>query len=253
MTTQPLTVCITAYNEADNLDKLALLVAFLRDRHGERIRFSIVDNGSNDQTWHLLTNEFAENNDVHISQIKANCGYGGGMISAALAASTRWVALVPADGQYAPSDVSKVVEVWDALSSYGDHVVKGARQQRLDPARIRALSVLYSSLCRVLFQLKVDDVNGLPKILPREIFSAHAGLLPTDAVLDAALMQICQSQRLPVVEVGVSYEARERGPSSWSGRIVQVSLAMAISAIRSRARLARRRELRASADRLDRL
>ncbi len=240
----PVTICVTAYNEAANVPQLARAIHELLDRFPQGLVVSIVDNGSEDDTFALLrdqfSNEMAHADRVALCRIDPNRLYGGGMLAAIAQAPTGHLALIPADGQYSASDIALVLETWRTLvGRHPDIMVKGARVQRGDPAGIQVLSRLYSVLGRIVFGLPAVDVNGLPKILPRDLFDAHGSLLPKDAIFDASILFLhCRRQRA-IVEVPVAFHARVTGVSSWSGRVARTGRRMLISSVRTRWRLRR--------------
>lgn len=74
-------------------------------------------------------------------------------------------------------------------------------------------SVLYNFENRFLFQTAVMDVNGTPKILPREIWSSLE-VFSDDDLIDAEVIAKCFQRNIPVVEVPVRLTARRSGKST---------------------------------------
>jgi len=237
---RPVTLCITAFNEADNVPALAQAIAAILERFPSDLAFSVVDNGSSDETLAVLQAALGDVGEsrVGLVRVSPNRLYGGGMLAAIQAAETDYVALMPADSQYSVADICAVVETWSALTRVDPTVmVKGRRADRADPVPIRLLSRVYSALGRVVFGLPRLDVNGLPKVLPRNLFDEFGSRLPRDAVFDAALLFVHRRTGGDIVEVPVTFSARPSGASSWSGRALRTGLRMLRSSISTRRRL----------------
>src|SRR5258708_9790732 len=94
----------------------------------------------------------------------------------------------------------------------GDIVVKGRRTSRDN--RVRALgSAIYNLENRILFGLKTRDINGTPKIFPKE-FEKLSKLRRRDDLLDLEFAIVCEEQKYPMVEVPLSPAPRLGGHST---------------------------------------
>jgi glycosyltransferase involved in cell wall biosynthesis len=91
-------------------------------------------------------------------------------------------------------------------------VVKANRRIR-DSWRRRLGSLLYNLECRALFDLSHWDVNGTPKVFPRE-FSHLLVLRQKDDLIDAEFASICARERYPILEVPISSSSRRSGRST---------------------------------------
>jgi glycosyltransferase involved in cell wall biosynthesis len=240
MTTSPVshpgvTICVTAFNEEGNVRELAVTLGALLERYPEGLEVSIIDNGSTDATLSTLLALLAPLARASVCRIEPNRRYGGGMLAAIAQATTEYVALIPADGQYSVNGISRVLDTWYANWPHTHSLmVKGARVKRADPRLIGLLSRTYSGICRLVFGLPPLDVNGLPKVLPRDLFTEFGSRMPTDAVFDATLLYLHRRLGREIVEVPVTFEARRKGDSSWSSQIVRTCVNMVLSALRTR-------------------
>ena len=92
-----------------------------------------------------------------------------------------------------------------------DTVVKANRRIR-ESWRRRLGSLLYNLECRALFDLPYWDINGTPKVFPRE-FSKLLALRRNDDLIDLEFHVICRREGYPMLEVPI-FSSRRHGGSS---------------------------------------
>lgn len=107
-------------------------------------------------------------------------------------------------------------EVLRTVLSYSLHnpdvVVKVNRKIR-DSLRRRFGSLLYNLECRLLFDSPVWDINGTPKVFPRQ-FKPLLNLKRADDLIDAEFIAICRNNDYPILEVPVLSTRRHGGKST---------------------------------------
>jgi len=91
-------------------------------------------------------------------------------------------------------------------------VVKANRKIR-DNWRRRLGSLIYNLECRALFDLPTWDINGTPKVFPRQ-FEKLLSLTRDDDLIDAEFNWVCRREGYPVVEVPVLSTKRHGGKST---------------------------------------
>lgn len=113
-------------------------------------------------------------------------------------------------------------------------LVKGRRVNRAYPLARRVGSKLFNLECRLLFGLRVADVNGNPKVWHRDRLSP-AVLREPGSFLDAEVL-ICARQRgLPVVEFPITRMDRHGGRSMTDLRLASTLYTRPLSARLGRA------------------
>jgi glycosyltransferase involved in cell wall biosynthesis len=93
-------------------------------------------------------------------------------------------------------------------------VVKANRKIR-ESWRRRLGSLLYNLECRALFDLNVWDINGTPKVFPRN-FTRLLQLTRDDDLVDAEFLVQCRRANYPVLEVPI-FSSRRHGGKSTTG------------------------------------
>ena len=222
-------ICVTLFNEEDNI--LHLIGEFNKhSRHNGYLgNLILIDNGSDDNTWNTLS--FHENPRVVIFRLPENIGYGGGAARAICHSVHDHVGLIPANNQYDFKEVSSLVRDYcKRLNDAGGPILfKGRRVARRDPAIVRLLSFMYSTLISVLSGRLIRDANGAPKIFHKQIVLPKLAGLPKDACFDAALIIELTKSGVEIVEKPVKYLRRRHGRASWEGKKLLISLKMLIS------------------------
>jgi len=91
-------------------------------------------------------------------------------------------------------------------------VIKANRKIRESRQR-RIGSLLYNIECRSLFDLPYWDINGTPKVFPRE-FQHLMNLSREDDLIDLEFHILCRRHRYPMLEIPILSSARRGGRST---------------------------------------
>ena len=163
-----LSLIMPCYNEEEVIGYTIprLLVAF--DRAGYRLELLAVDNGSWDRTGEIIKELATKNPSVVYHRVERNEGFGNGVLSALPVCSAPWVGIIPADGQVDAEDTARLFDVVFACG--GNALAKVRRRFRMDGLWRKVVSVAYNLMVQILWPgIGSIDVNGNPKILPREL------------------------------------------------------------------------------------
>lgn len=180
-------------------------------RAGHRLEVIAVDNGSRDRTGEILRGWAARNPAVVHCRVEHNEGYGNGVLHGMPLASAPWVGIIPADGQVDAEDVVRLYEA--ARSSHGWVIAKVRRCFRLDGILRKIVSTGYNLSFRVMWPtIGSIDINGSPKIMPREAIPAM-GLKSKDWFLDPEIMIKSHALGMGVIEFNVFARLRGAGVS----------------------------------------
>jgi hypothetical protein len=206
-----LSLIMPCYNEEESVPvTIPRLVAAFREA-GHRLELVAVDNGSTDSTADMLRRLAAEYPEVQVETVTTNIGYGNGLLSGVPRSTAPWIGFIPADGQVDAADVVHLYE--SAAASHGDVVAKARRRFRMDGLWRKIVSVSYNLLVRVLWpRLDTLDVNGTPKILPRDALIAME-LESRGWFLDPEIMIKSHYMGLRVLEFNVFARMRGSGTS----------------------------------------
>jgi dolichol-phosphate mannosyltransferase len=182
-----------------------LLAAF--ENAGFRLELVAVDNGSRDGTGKIIEELAARHSGVVACRVASNQGYGNGVLQGIPLCTSPWVGIIPADGQV---DAEDVVRLYDAVANaHGLVLGKVRRRFRMDGFLRKVISTGYNLFVLALWpRLGSLDVNGSPKILPRDVITAMR-LTSKEWFLDPEIMIKAHYMGVRVVELNVF--ARMRG------------------------------------------
>jgi hypothetical protein len=97
-------------------------------------------------------------------------------------------------------------------AAYPGAVLKANRTIR-DSFQRRVGSLLFNLECRALFDLPTMDVNGSPKVFPRE-FAKLLELTRDDDLIDVEFMLVCRREGYPLLEVPILATERHGAEST---------------------------------------
>lgn len=169
----------------------------------------VVNDGSSDRTLEIAQKLSEQHPNVRVVNHPVNRGYGAALKSGFEAAKYEWTFFTDGDQQF---DLSELNHLLQALGPGTDAVV-GYRLKRRDP-RHRALNAyLYKTLIRILFGLKIRDIDCAFKLIRTSAIKSVP--LKSDGALISAELLIRLKKRGAVIrEVGVNHYPRVAGEQS---------------------------------------
>jgi len=206
-----LSLIVPCYNEESIIGYTIprLLAAF--EKAGYRLELVAVDNGSLDRTGEIIREFAAKNPAVVYHRVEQNQGYGNGILSAIPVCTGAWIGMIPADGQVDAEDVARLLDA--AIASGGNVLAKVRRRFRMDGFQRKVISIIYNLFIQILWPgLGSIDVNGNPKILPRELMRG-LNLQSRGWLLDAEIVIKSYYLGVRIIELNVFGRMRGNGLS----------------------------------------
>jgi glycosyltransferase involved in cell wall biosynthesis len=190
-----------------------LVAAF--EKAGHRLELIGCDNGSSDRTGEIIREFAAKGLPVVYHRVEPNEGYGNGVLKTIPVCRAPWIGIIPADGQVDAEDVARLFE---AVKHTSPRVLgKVRRRFRMDGMTRKLVSVAYNAFVFVLWpRLGSIDVNGSPKIIPRDALLAMK-LQSKQWFLDPEMMVKAHYMGLRVLEMNVFARMRGNGLSHVRG------------------------------------
>ena len=209
--TPDLTFLMPCYNEEEVIGyTIPRFIAAFR-KAGHSLELIAIDNGSRDRTGAIIREMMAEYPEIVPCRVEVNQGYGNGVLAGIPLARGAWVGIIPCDGQVDAEDVVLLYEA--ARATNGRVVAKVRRRFRMDGLKRKLISTGYQLFVRMLWpRLGTIDVNGSPKILPRDVLT-QMGLESKGWLLDPELMVKAHYANLRVLELNVFARMRGAGVS----------------------------------------
>ena len=162
-----LSVVVPAYNEANNLGRVVEeIVQFLR-QHVERFELIVVDDGSSDETPSVLQRLSARFSEVRTIRHPTNRGYGASLRDGFASSRFAWLFFTDADHQFRIDSLLELLPLRDRAD-----LIVGFRRDRRDPWVRRVLSYGYNLLMRLLFGIRVRDIDCAFKLFHRRVLES---------------------------------------------------------------------------------
>jgi len=203
-----LSIVLPAYNEEENIATAVSRCFTVLEQLGMPHEVVVVNDGSADSTPAICKKLAQENTRFRLVDFERNKGYGVALRTGFLAARFRHVFYTDSDNQF---DVSELKYLLPIIDTYD--LVVGFRVYRYDrPMRI-FLSWGYNLLVRLVFGIRVHDVDCAFKLFRREIFDGMQ-LESNDFFIDTEI--VVKSKRLGyrLNEVGVRHYPRMAGKTT---------------------------------------
>lgn len=204
-----LTIVLPAYNEEASLsDGLAQCRQLIEDLEDWKIEVVVVDDGSSDNTDVVLKTVQQETGWLRVIRHPTNLGYGAALKTGFAAARGKYVFYTDSDNQFDLRELKTHV----ALIEDAD-LVAGFRVYRFDPLARLVASWFYNRLVRVLFRVKVRDVDCSFKLMRRERLDRLV-LMSDDFFIDTEIVARARKWNWRIREVGVRHYPRLAGQTT---------------------------------------
>lgn len=202
-------VLVPAKDEAENLPEFMRLAAEAFATANARYEVVVVNDGSSDTSAAVLDRLATEYPFLRVVTHRSQRGIAEALRSGYLAALGRVLVFYPADLQFLPEDIPRLVA--PILADEAD-MVTGFKQGHYDKAFV---SRVYNGLSRLLFDVPVRDLNSV-KAYRREVMDA----LPIRPDWHRYMIVIAAARGFTVHEIPVPLYPRRAGKSKFGiGRI----------------------------------
>ena len=201
-----LSVVLPAFNEQENVrTAVERALAVLPDLADEW-EVIVVDDGSTDGTVEILDDLLRDRYpQLRVLQHDVNRGYGAALRTGFSRAKHDLVFYTDADNQF---DIAELAHALPMMSEYD--VLVGFRVYRYDsPIRVM-ISWFYNVLVRILFRVRVRDVDCAFKVFRREVLD-KIDIETTNFFVDTELVAKARKWNFRIAEKGVRHYPRMAG------------------------------------------
>ena len=199
-------ILVPAKDEAENLP-LFMELADATFRSVPEVSFEVVviDDGSDDDTWAVLQRLADRYPFLQLARHRTRRGIADALRTGYLRARGRVLVFYPADLQFKPEDIPRLVA--PILADDAD-MVTGFKEGNYEK---KLVSGIYNRLSRMLFKVKVKDLNSV-KAYRREVMDG----LPVRPDWHRYMVVIAAAQGFKVTEVSVPLYPRHAGRSKFA-------------------------------------
>jgi glycosyltransferase involved in cell wall biosynthesis len=204
-----ISVVLPAYNEEENIERQVRAVDdVMRGLRFDAYEILVVDDGSKDRTRAICEALATGVPNLRLIVHESNRGYAQALRSGFTTAKMPLVFYTDSDNQF---DVRELKNLLAAIDDYD--LVCGFRIYRYDPVSRLVLSWGYNLLVRVLFRIRVRDVDCAFKLFRRGIFD-RIHIESRKFFVDTEILAKASKLGLRMTEVGVRHLPRTAGQST---------------------------------------
>jgi glycosyltransferase involved in cell wall biosynthesis len=213
-----LSIVIPVYNEEENveplIDEIKAAVAPLNKQY----EILVVDDGSRDNTFHVLAQLYRSEPVLCVIRLKRNFGQTAALAAGLAHSRGETVIMIDGDGQNDPADIPALLAKLDS----GNDLVCGWRHARRDPFLSRRLpSMVANWMISAITQVKLHDYGCTLKAMRKEI----AKNLRLYGEMHRFIPAIAYERGATIAELKVNHRPRLRGRSKYGiTRTVRVLL-----------------------------
>jgi glycosyltransferase involved in cell wall biosynthesis len=214
-----LSVVIPVRNEAASLDALHRELTEVLSAWGRSYEVIIVDDGSTDQSFEILTRLHASDSRLRVVRLRRNFGQTAAFSAGFAHARGRLIATADGDLQNDPRDIPTMV---DLLERGGSDIVCGWRKDRKDALVSRTIpSRMANALISWSTGVALHDYGCSLKVFRAEIVKP----LKLYGEMHRFIPAIASEQGVTIAEVAVNHRPRRHGESKYGiSRTIRVIL-----------------------------
>lgn len=205
-----LTIFFPMYNESENIEAVLKHVDEVVPELGfEEYEVLFIDDGSKDGCDRIVADWAQRNAHVRMVQHPQNRGYGQALCTGFKESRSEAVFYTDSD---LPVDLMDLQKALPLLKDAD--LVTGYRIERHETLRRAVYSRIYNTLMRVLFGVRVRDVNFSFKLMKKEVLD-RIHLTAETVFVDGQLLAEAQRCGFRIAEIPIEYRPRELGHSSF--------------------------------------
>jgi glycosyltransferase involved in cell wall biosynthesis len=205
-----LSVFFPAYNDSGTIASLVITAVQSASKLTPDYEVIVVNDGSSDSTARILNELARVYPQLKVVTHEVNRGYGGALRTGFATASKDVIFYTDGDAQYDPSEIELL---WPKMTD-GVDLVNGYKISRSDPWHRIVIGRIYHHTVKLLFGLRVRDVDCDFRLLRRSIFDT-VQLEKNSGVICLEMMKKIQDAGFRIVEVPVHHYHRAHGQSQF--------------------------------------
>ena len=205
-----LSVFFPAYNDSGTIASMVIRAVQAASELTPDYEVIVVNDGSGDATPAIIDELARTYPRVRIVHHPTNRGYGGALQTGFRTATKELIFYTDGDAQYDPAEIETL---WHRLNDDAD-MVTGFKIRRSDPMHRIIIGRLYHHTVKLLFRLRVRDVDCDFRLMRRAIFE-RIDLSKTSGVICLEMMKKIEDAGFRIVEVPVHHYHRAFGKSQF--------------------------------------
>lgn len=209
MRQKSISVLLPAFNEEENIKECVLSVGRYLNKLFKDYEILVVSGGSTDNTEEIVKELVKKDKHITLVSHKKSLGYGAALRSGFAHSSKELIFYTDADNQF---DIKEIDKLLSLLTSYD--IVSGYRINRQDPLMRIFIADIYNLLIRLLFNLKIKDVDCSFKLYKKNVFK-KIKLKANTGLIDAEVLIKAKKAGFSIGQIGVTHYPRKKGRTSY--------------------------------------
>jgi glycosyltransferase involved in cell wall biosynthesis len=200
---------LPAFNEEENIATATMrMAAVLKSLPLSQWEVIIVDDGSTDRTGEIADQLASQDARIRVFHHPLNLGYAEALKTGFTNARYQLVFYTDSDNQFDFSELKNLLPLIEDAD-----IVCGFRIYRFDPLTRLVLSWGFNLLVRIMFRIKIRDIDCAFKLFRREVFD-KVKIESKKFFVDAEVLAKARYYGFRMVEIGVRHYPRPAGRSS---------------------------------------
>jgi glycosyltransferase involved in cell wall biosynthesis len=205
-----LSIFFPCYNDVYTIEGLVSEAECVAEELADDYEIIVVDDGSEDGCRELLKELERLHPKLEVVFHEKNRGYGGALRSGFSKSKMEFVFYTDGDGQYRPKELKSL---WKLMVP-GVDVVNGYKANRSDPLHRILAGKLYLAVVRLMFGIKVRDVDCDFRLIRKRALS-RVTLTQDSGLICVELVKRMELAGYAIVESEVSHHPRRHGRSQF--------------------------------------
>jgi len=211
-----LSIFFPAYNEEDNITRTVENALSEVPLFAENFEIIIINDGSSDRTAEVAEKLSEKYENVRTVTHEENRGYGGALKTGLKEAQYEYIFFTDGDGQFNITEIEKLLPLAQKCD-----IAAGYRIKRNDPFYRIINAKAYNLLVRILFGLKMRDIDCAFKIIRKEVIDSIP-LKSESQFISAELLIKAKKKGFTIKQIGVNHFPRKHGSPTGNKPIVVI-------------------------------
>ena len=163
-----ISVVAPIYNESKNISEFVNRVRVSLDRLGVSYNIILVDDGSTDDSWKVIKNEYSKSDEVIGLKLSKNFGHHHAITAGLYQTNSEWVIVMDSDLQDQPEYILKLYE----KAQEGHEIVFVSRMERPEPKWYLLIQRIFYFILNKLSGVNFDSTQANFSIISRKVVEA---------------------------------------------------------------------------------
>ncbi|OGK14417.1 hypothetical protein A2862_02105 [Candidatus Roizmanbacteria bacterium RIFCSPHIGHO2_01_FULL_38_41] len=194
-------------NQQDHIERVISEYHKILTQNKYRFELIPVVNGTHDKSYQICKSVAEKLPNVYTYELKAG-GYGLGILHGIKHSRGKYICYL----NCARIKAKDLVQALNLFEQHPKHVIHGVRIQRENTSRSLG-SIMYNTVCKMLFSISSRDINGNPNIFSRNNFE-QLQLSYLNSMIDLELLDKAKKLNIPISEIEIFDYTRHGGIST---------------------------------------